>query len=123
MARWEYNITNNIIKLYRDDAPEIIISRNKIHEYIHPSDRIAFDNYIQKAIFLNEINTIILKLKSQDNNTFIPCEISALIKYDETNKPVAIYGIIKNISEIKLFQLKIFELQYNMQLALEAGDM
>ena len=123
LARWEYNITNNIIKLYRDDAPEIIINRNKIHEYIHPSDRIAFDNYIQKALFLNEINTIILKLKSQDNNTYIPCEISALIKYDETNKPVAIYGIIKNISEIKLFQQKIFELQYNMQLALEAGDM
>lgn len=124
LARWEFDLVKNIIRIYKkDDSSEVIIPNNKIHEFIHPSDRQIFDAYIEKALFMNEIDTIILKLKSQDNDTFKQCEISSLINYDENHNPISIYGIIKDISDINDYQQRIFELQYNMQLALEAGEM
>ena len=87
------------------------------------ADRKKFNNYLVKTIFLKEKETIIVRFISQNINQNIICEISSLIKYDSHHNPIALFGIINDLSDIKFIQDKVFELQYNMQIALDSGEL
>ena len=125
LIRWSFNLKTNHLNLTDAHQNKMILSETEINNCVHPADKKAFDNQMISVQLGNTMNNniLIFRLKIYNDNEFKPYEISSSIKYDNEYNPIAIYGIIKDLSEIKLFQQQIFELQYNMQLALEAGDM
>ena len=123
LARWEYNIETKEILITRSDTTQLYLKKDEIYNYILPTDKKVFDEYIVNVILLKKEESIILRLRRIDGTQYATCEMSSLVKYDSDFNPVAIYGIIKDLSDIKLVQQKVFELQYNMQLALDAGEL
>ena len=123
LGRWEYNINTSEIKIINNTLNEIHLSKDEFVNFIIPADRKKFNDYLVKTIFLKEKETIIVRFISQNINQNIICEISSLIKYDSHHNPIVLFGIINDLSDIKFIQDKVFELQYNMQIALDSGEL
>ncbi len=123
LIRWQYNIKKNTLKFINSNYIVTEMSESDFYENICLEDRNKFSEYLIKASMYNEVENIIIRIKMFNSEEYKPFEISSLIKYDNEFNPIEVYGIMKDLSEMKFYQDKIYELKNNIEIAIVAGNM
>lgn len=123
LIRWEYNIKDAIIKFSFNETHEVKMTMRRLLRQIADADRGKVITYLQKGIAGNSMEDILIKAILGTDKEYKICNISSTIQRDKNGNPQAIYGIINDITELTRHNQKIEELQRNMQMALDSGQM
>ncbi|MGL5682193.1 MAG: ATP-binding protein [Marinifilaceae bacterium] len=104
---WEYDMINNVGQINGASQLQFNLTDKEIFKHIHPDDM----HYAERLheIAERENHPIIIRIKFKGTAIYQPYEVYTQIRYDENSTPIALYGILRNITEITQFQQLLTE--------------
>ena len=110
LLRWEYDIEEQISKVIDVNNKEYSFTGHEGIDRIHSEDRETFIMFMTQLKSGNkDVASIEVKIKEMGEENFKPYEITAKIRFDEDRKPIALYGIWRDISEIDNYKAQLKE--------------
>ena len=104
------------------DLSEAEFTKDEALELTHPTDQKRFSDYIDNAIAGIDQDSIIVKVIIKDEG-YRTCNISCTIHQNELGETYMVYGIINDLTELTHNHQRITNLQEEMKMALDAGEM
>ncbi len=107
---WEYDLKNNENIFKTENSLSYNVSDSEILEMLHHDDVKEFLHFIDNVKNRQQItNVIIVRLKLLNSDKYKPYEITALLKSDEENNSLSVFGILRDVSEIFDYQSRLNE--------------
>jgi PAS domain S-box-containing protein len=101
--------SNELYRIFGRDPQKLAPTIDEFHSYIHPDDRHDYVNLANKA--LNEKSSLGVDLRIiSDDGVERRVYLKSKIIFNETNDPVQIKGIVRDITESKKAEEKIHHL-------------
>ncbi len=122
LIRWNYDPKKEVVRLIYSDLSEAEFTKDEALELTHPTDQKRFSDYIDNAIAGIDQDSIIVKVIIKDEG-YRTCNISCTIHQNELGETYMVYGIINDLTELTHNHQRITNLQEEMKMALDAGEM
>lgn len=120
LGTWDWDIKKNevfwsddLVKITGKTVTKFNTARDHLIDIVHPEDKKMVEDAVNKCIKYKALYTLEYRIITDGNTLFLHEKTDIL--YDRNNSPVGIFGTIQDITQLKLAEQEIRELNAELE--------